>query len=56
MGTTTGLGTSAIGSYTPTGQISDLTPILLGEVSPGGVGTGMVGMLVNVLVAVFIAA
>jgi K+-transporting ATPase ATPase A chain len=54
MGTTTGLGTSAIGSFTPGGQISNLSPILLGEISPGGVGTGMVGMVANLLLAVFI--
>jgi K+-transporting ATPase ATPase A chain len=55
MGTTAGLATSGIGSYTAVGQASSLTPILLGEVSPGGVGTGIVGMLINVALAAFIA-
>lgn len=55
MGTTAGISSSAVGSYTPTGQAGALVPILLGEVSPGGVGSGLFGMLVNVLLATFIA-
>jgi K+-transporting ATPase ATPase A chain len=55
MGTTAGISSSGIDSYTPTGQGGALVPILLGEVSPGGVGTGLFGMLVNVLLATFIA-
>jgi K+-transporting ATPase ATPase A chain len=55
MGTTAGIASSGIGSYTAAGQSSALVPILLGEVSPGGAGSGLVGMLVNVLLATFIA-
>ena len=29
--------------------------MMLGEVSPGGVGVGLMGMLINALLAVFIA-
>jgi potassium-transporting ATPase potassium-binding subunit len=55
MGTTAGIASSGIGSYTPAEQSSALVPILLGEVSPGGAGSGLVGMLVNVMLACFIA-
>jgi potassium-transporting ATPase potassium-binding subunit len=55
MGTTAGIASSGIGSYTPVGQSGALVPILLGEVAPGGVGGGLVGMLTNVLLATFIA-
>jgi len=42
-------------SFTTTGGLVPLIHMLLGEVSPGGVGVGLMGMLVNALLAVFIA-
>lgn len=42
-------------SFTPVGAIVTLANMLLGEVSPGGVGVGLVGMLVFVILTVFIA-
>jgi K+-transporting ATPase ATPase A chain len=42
-------------SYTPIGGLTALGPILLGEVSPGRVGSGLYAMLIFVLLAVFIA-
>jgi len=54
-GTSTGAVDSFHDSYTAIGGMVPLSHMLLGEVSPGGVGTGMYGMLVFVLLAVFIA-
>ncbi len=42
-------------SYMPLGGIVPLTNIMLGEVVFGGVGSGLYGMLIFVIVAVFIA-
>ncbi len=42
-------------SWTPLGSIVPFFGMLTGEVTPGGVGVGLMGMLVNVLFAVFIA-
>jgi len=42
-------------SFTPLGGFSQLVMMLLGEVVFGGVGSGLYGMLVFVIVAVFIA-
>jgi K+-transporting ATPase ATPase A chain len=42
-------------SYTPIGGLVTLGNMLLGEVSPGGVGVGLNGMLVMVILTVFIA-
>jgi potassium-transporting ATPase potassium-binding subunit len=42
-------------SYTPLGGLIPLTNILLGEVVFGGVGSGLYGMVVFVILAVFIA-
>ncbi len=42
-------------SYTPLGGMMVLTNILLGEVIFGGVGSGLYGMLIFVVLAVFIA-
>ena len=42
-------------TVTPVGGLTALGPILLGEVSPGGVGTGLYAMLVFVLLTVFLA-
>ena len=42
-------------SWTPSGSLVPFLGILTGEVTPGGVGVGLMGLLVNVLFAVFIA-
>ncbi len=42
-------------SFTPLGGMAALILMQLGEVAPGGVGSGLYGMLVFVLVAVFVA-
>ena len=54
-GTSTGAVDCAHDSMSPAGGGAALFSILLGEVSPGGVGSGLYGMLVFVLLAVFIA-
>jgi potassium-transporting ATPase potassium-binding subunit len=54
-GTSTGAVNSVHDSYTAVGGLVTVSHMLLGEVSPGGVGTGLYGMLVFVLLAVFIA-
>jgi K+-transporting ATPase ATPase A chain len=54
-GTSTGAVNSFHDSYTAIGGLATTSHMLLGEVSPGGVGTGLYGMLVFVLLAVFIA-
>jgi K+-transporting ATPase A subunit len=54
MGTTTGIAGSAIDSYQPVGVGSALGPMLLGEVGPGGVGSGLVGAINNTVIAVFV--
>ncbi len=42
-------------SFTPAGGMVALVMMQLGEVAPGGVGSGLYGMLVFVIVAVFVA-
>jgi K+-transporting ATPase ATPase A chain len=42
-------------SFTPIGGMFPMTHMMFGEVSPGGVGVGLMGMLVYALLAVFIA-
>ena len=42
-------------SYTPLGGMMPLVNMKLGEVSPGGVGVGLNGILILVLTSVFIA-
>jgi K+-transporting ATPase ATPase A chain len=54
MGTSAGVTPAALDSYTAAGGSMALGPILLGEITPGGAGTGLYGMLVYVMVAVFI--
>jgi K+-transporting ATPase ATPase A chain len=54
-GTSTGAVDSAHDSFTPLGGAIPLINLKLGEVSPGGVGVGIVGLLINALLAVFIA-
>ncbi len=57
--TTTGTSTGAVNcahdSLTPAGGAVPLVNIMLGEVSPGGVGAGLYGMLVFAILSVFIA-
>jgi len=53
--TSTGAVNCAHDSMTPAGGGLALFNIMLGEVSPGGVGSGIYGMLIFVLMAVFIA-
>ena len=54
-GTSTGAVNSMHDSYSALGGGVPLSSMLLGEVSPGGVGTGLYGLLVVVVLAVFIA-
>ncbi len=54
-GTSTGAVNSMHDSYSALGGGVPLANMLLGEVSPGGVGTGLYGYLVIVVLAVFIA-
>jgi K+-transporting ATPase ATPase A chain len=54
-GTSTGAVIAAHDSFTPLGGAAPLVNMMLGEVSPGGVGAGLYGMLVFALLAVFIA-
>ena len=53
--TSTGAVNSMHDSYTALGGMMPLLTMMLGEVSPGGVGTGLYGMLVIAVIAVFIA-
>ena len=53
-GTSTGAVNSMHDSYTAAGGGGLLLNILFGEVAPGGVGTGLYGMLVLAILAVFI--
>jgi K+-transporting ATPase ATPase A chain len=54
-GTSTGAVNSMHDSFTPGGGAVPLVNMMLGEVSPGGVGSGLYGMLVFAILAVFIA-
>ena len=58
-GSTTGTSNGSVNcmhdSMTATGGTVPLANMLLGEVSPGGVGVGLMGLLVFALLAVFIA-
>jgi K+-transporting ATPase ATPase A chain len=54
-GTSTGAVIAAHDSFTPLGGAVPLVNMMFGEVSPGGVGAGLYGMLIYVLLAVFIA-
>jgi K+-transporting ATPase ATPase A chain len=54
-GTSTGAVDSSHDSYTAAGGLVATAQMLLGEVSPGGVGSGLYSMLVFVLLAVFVA-
>ena len=56
---TTGTSTGAVNcthdSLTPLGGLLPMASMKIGEVTPGGVGVGLAGMLINALMAVFIA-
>ncbi|TKJ23731.1 potassium-transporting ATPase subunit KdpA [Blastococcus sp. CCUG 61487] len=53
--TSTGAVNSMHDSYTPLGGGTVLLNMMLGEVAPGGVGSGLYGMLVLAVIAVFVA-
>ncbi len=53
--TSTGAVICAHDSLTPLGGMMPLVNIMLGEISPGGLGAGLYGMLIFALLAVFIA-
>ncbi|WP_072814347.1 potassium-transporting ATPase subunit KdpA [Rhodococcus zopfii] len=53
-GTSTGAVNSAHDSMSPLGGGAVLLNMLLGEIAPGGVGTGLYGMLVLAMIAVFV--
>ena len=52
--TSTGAVNSMHDSYTATGGMIPLLNMMLGEVAPGGVGSGLYGMLVLAVIAVFV--
>jgi K+-transporting ATPase ATPase A chain len=52
--TSDGAVNSATDSYTPMGGFGPLTGMMLGEVTPGGVGSGLYTILVYAIIAVFI--
>src|ERR1035438_9998984 len=52
--TSTGSVDSAEDSYTPMGGFAVLTGMMLGEVTPGGVGSGMYTILLFAIITVFI--
>jgi K+-transporting ATPase ATPase A chain len=54
-GTSNGSVNSMHDSYTPLGGGVALTHMMLGEVSPGGVGVGLNGLLIMAMLSVFIA-
>lgn len=54
-GTSTGAVNSAHDSMSPLGGGTVLANMMLGEVSPGGVGAGLYGILVAAVLAVFVA-
>ncbi|SDU80887.1 potassium-transporting ATPase subunit KdpA [Jiangella alkaliphila] len=54
-GTSTGAVNSMHGSYTGAGGGVVMLNMMLGEVSPGGVGSGLYGMVVLAILAVFLA-
>jgi len=52
--TSTGSADAAYDSFNPMGGFGLLTGMMLGEVSPGGVGSGMYTILLFAIIAVFI--
>ncbi|MGW2147093.1 potassium-transporting ATPase subunit KdpA [Nonomuraea bangladeshensis] len=53
--TSTGAVNSFHDSYTPFGGMMTMFDMMLGEVAPGGVGSGLYGMLVLAVITVFVA-
>lgn len=53
-GTSTGSADSAYDSFTPIGGMGLLTGMMMGEVTPGGTGTGLYTLLLFAIIAVFI--
>lgn len=53
-GTSTGAVNSMHDSYTALGGMIPMLNMMLGEVAPGGTGTGLYGMLVLAIIAVFV--
>jgi K+-transporting ATPase ATPase A chain len=54
-GTSNGSVNAMHDSFTPLGGMVSLSHMMLGELSPGGVGVGLNGLLIMVILAVFIA-
>ena len=58
-GATTGTSSGSVNcmhdSFTPLGGMAPMLQMMLGEISPGGVGVGLMGLVVYALLAVFIA-
>jgi K+-transporting ATPase ATPase A chain len=52
--TSTGSADSAYDSFTPIGGGMNLTGMMIGEVTPGGVGSGLYTILIYAIIAVFI--
>ena len=52
--TSTGSANSAYDSFTPIGGGMNLTGMMIGEVTPGGVGSGLYTILIYAIIAVFI--
>ncbi len=52
--TSTGSADSAYDSFTPIGGLGLLTGMMMGEVTPGGTGTGLYTLLIYAILAVFI--
>jgi len=53
--TSTGAVNSMLDSYAPLGGMMALINMMLGEIVPGGVGSGLYGILVIAIIAVFVA-
>lgn len=53
--TSTGAVDAAHDSFTPLGGMMTMLNMMLGEIAPGGVGSGLYGMLVVAVIAVFLA-
>ena len=58
-GATTGTSNGSVNcmhdSFTPIGGMAPMIHMMFGEISPGGIGVGLMGLLINALLAVFIA-
>ncbi|MFX8911021.1 potassium-transporting ATPase subunit KdpA, partial [Acinetobacter baumannii] len=52
--TSTGAVNSMHDSFTPLGGMIPMIDMMLGEVAPGGTGSGLYGMLILAIIAVFV--